>query len=75
MPVIAEKRVLKCKSPAARVELDAAFAQTLLGFRDGGGEKWIGHAELARIASYSNTFGPRSDSCATLTIARATVAA
>ncbi len=28
LPAIAEKRVLKCKSPAARVELDAAFAQT-----------------------------------------------
>ena len=28
MPAIAEKRVLKCKSPAARAELDAAFAQT-----------------------------------------------
>ena len=28
LPAIAEKRVLKCKSPAARAELDAAFAQT-----------------------------------------------
>jgi hypothetical protein len=28
LPAIAEKRVLKCQSPAARAELDAAFAQT-----------------------------------------------
>src|SRR4029453_199481 len=28
LPAIAEKRVLKCKSPAARAELDARFAQT-----------------------------------------------
>jgi hypothetical protein len=28
LPAIAEKRVLKCKSPAARAELDAAFEQT-----------------------------------------------
>ncbi len=28
LPAIAEKRVLKCKSEAARAELDAAFAQT-----------------------------------------------
>lgn len=28
LPAIAEKRVLKCKSDAARAELDAAFAQT-----------------------------------------------
>jgi hypothetical protein len=28
LPAIAEKRVLQCKSPTARVELDAAFART-----------------------------------------------
>ena len=28
LPAIAEKRVLKCKSEAARAELDAAFEQT-----------------------------------------------
>jgi hypothetical protein len=28
LPAIAEKRVLKCKSPAARAELDAGFEQT-----------------------------------------------
>ena len=55
---------------------NAAFAQPLFRFGDGGGEEWIaGHTVVARIASYSNTLGPRGASCAIVTIARATVAA
>ncbi len=55
---------------------NAAFAQALFRFGDGRGEQRItGHAVLARIASYSNTLGPRGASRAIVTIARATVAA
>src|SRR3989442_2176354 len=59
-----------------RSDGNAAFAEPLFRFGDGRREEWIGrHAVAARIASYSNTFGPRGASCAIVTIARSTVAA
>src|SRR5439155_412518 len=59
-----------------RSDRDAALTQSLFCFGDGRREERIGvHLVAARIASYSNTLGPRGASFAMPTIARATVAA
>src|SRR6266545_4309749 len=62
-----------------RADRNAALAQALLGFGDGGGQERVGtqapDPALAIIASYSNTLGPSGASRARLTMARATVSA